>query len=98
MGDIYGTILYESTYKETIKRIRKNDYWIGHFKRNKKIKRLTKDVLKELIEVIYVTKDGNVDIKFKYNDEYLGLLNYLKSEGVKINEKMEVRNLSQAFI
>jgi len=90
--------LYESTYKETIKRIRKNDYWIGHFKRNKKIKRLTKDVLKELIEVIYVTKDGNVDIKFKYNDEYLGLLNYLKSEGVKINEKMEVRNLSQAFI
>ena len=30
--------LYTSTYKETVKKIRKNDYWIGHYKRNRKIK------------------------------------------------------------
>ena len=34
-------------------------------------------------DVIYVNKDGSVEIKFKYNDEYLELLNYLKTEGEK---------------
>ena len=72
-----------STYRENIKRVRKNDYWIDHYKRNRKIKHISKDVLKELIEVIYVNKDGSIEIKFKYNDEYLELLNYLKTEGEK---------------
>ena len=72
-----------STYRENIKRARKNDYWIDHYKRNRKIKQVSKDVLKELIEVIYVNKDGSIEIKFKYNDEYLELLNYLKTEGEK---------------
>lgn len=72
-----------STYRENIKRARKNDYWIDHYKRNRKIKHVSKDVLKELIEVIYVNKDGSIEIKFKYNDEYLELLNYLKTEGEK---------------
>ena len=72
-----------STYRENIKRVRKNDYWIDHYKRNRKIKYISKDVLKELIDVIYVNKDGSVEIKFKYNDEYLELLNYLKTEGEK---------------
>ena len=46
--------LYTSTYRETIKKIRKNDYWIGHYKRNRRIKSLSKAVLNELIDVIYV--------------------------------------------
>ena len=89
--------LYTSTYKENIKKIRKNDYWIGHYKRNRKIKRLTKEVLNELIDVIYVRKDGTLDIKFKYQDEYQSLVNYLE-EGAKENEKVDIRNISQAFI
>ena len=89
--------LYNSTYRENIKRIRKNDYWIGHYKRNRKIKCLTREVLKELIDVIYVKKDGNLDIKFKYQDEYNNLLNYLE-EGAKENEKVDNRIVSQAFI
>ena len=72
-----------STYRENIKRARKNDYWIDHYKRNRKIKHVSKEVLKELIEVIYVNKDGSIEIKFKYSDEYLELLNYLKTEGEK---------------
>ena len=90
--------LYTSTYRENIKKIRKNDYWIGHYKRNRRIKNLSKEVLNELIEVIYVRKDGSLDIKFKYQDEYLGLINYLEEEEAKINEEMENRDLSQAFI
>lgn len=90
--------LYTSTYKETVKKIRKNDYWIEHYKRNRKIRRLSLEVLKELIEVIYVLEDGSLEIKFKYQDEYDGLIKYLESEGVKINEKMDNRLVSKAFI
>ena len=85
--------LYTSTYRETIKKIRKNDYWIGHYKRNRRIKSLSKTVLNELIDVIYVTEDGRVDIKFKYQDEYVSLVNYLESEGVIHNEEMVNRNV-----
>ncbi len=89
--------IYTSTYRENVKKIRKNDYWIGHYKRNRKIKSLSKEVLNELIDVIYVRKDGTLDIKFKYQDEYESLVNYLK-EGAKENEKVDIRNISQAFI
>ena len=44
--------------------------------------------MKELIEIIYLHDDGTVEIKFKYNDEYLKLVEFLESEGVRINEKM----------
>lgn len=69
------------TYRENIRMIKRNDYWINHFKRNKKIRKLTRDVLKELIDVIYVSYDGSIDIHFKYKNEYMELLNYLESEG-----------------
>lgn len=89
--------IYTSTYRENVKKIRKNDYWIGHYKRNRKIKSLSKEVLDELIDVIYVNKDKTLDIKFKYQDEYESLVNYLK-EGAIENEKVDIRSLSQAFI
>lgn len=89
--------LYTNTYKETVKKIRKNDYWIGHYKRNRRIRKISKEVLDELIEVIYVKKDGNIDIKFKYQDEYENLVNYLK-ESVEENEKVDIGDLSKAFI
>lgn len=72
--------LYNSTYKETIKRLRKDDYWISHYKRNKKIKTLTREVLKELIESIYVKEDGSLIVNFRYKDEYAELVEYVKNE------------------
>lgn len=89
--------LYTSTYKENIKKIRKNDYWIGHYKRNRKIKKITKEVLQELIEIIYVHKDGSVDITFKYQDEYNNLIKYLENEGAKEYEKMDFGKVSSSF-
>ena len=74
--------LYESTYQENVKRIRKYDYWIEHYKRNRRIKKITKEVLDELIKIIYVNSDGNISIVFRYQDEFTELLNYLK-EGEK---------------
>ena len=73
--------LINHTYRENIRMIKRNDYWIEHYKRNRKIKKVSKEVLKELIDVIYVTKEGNIDIRFKYKNEYNELLNYLKNEG-----------------
>lgn len=74
--------LYASTYQENIKKIRKDDFWIGHYKRNRKIKNVTKEILDELIECIYVYEDGRLKIVFKYQDEYERLIEYLKNEGV----------------
>jgi len=74
--------IYSKTYRENIRRIKKNDSWIDHYKRNRKIKKLTRDVLLELIDTIYITEDGNVDIIFKYRNEYNALLLYLE-EGVE---------------
>ena len=89
--------LYTFTYKENIKKIRKNDYWIGHYKRNRKIKKITKEVLQELIEVIYVNKDGNINIIFKYQDEYNNLVKCLEKEGAKEYEKMDFGKVSSSF-
>ena len=73
--------LITKTYRDNIKMIKRNDYWINHYRRNKKIKKLTREVIKELIDVIYITADGNVDIRFKYSNEYKELVTYLEDEG-----------------
>ena len=73
--------LITKTYRDNLKMIKRNDYWINHYKRNKKIKKITKEVIKELIDVIYITADGNVDIHFKYSNEYKELVSYLENEG-----------------
>ena len=73
--------LITKTYRDNIKMIKRNDYWINHYRRNKKIKKLSREVIKELIDVIYITADGNVDIHFKYNNEYKELVTYLENEG-----------------
>ena len=44
-----------------------------------------------------LVKDGTLDIKFKYQDEYQSLVNYLEEEA-KENEKVDIRNISQAFV
>ena len=76
--------IYNSTYFEKLKKIRKNDYWINHYKRNKKITKLTKEVLNELIESIYVFENGNIKIIFKYQDQFNSIIDYLENkEGVK---------------
>lgn len=65
---------------------KKDDYWIEHFRRNKKIKILTKDILDELIENIYVHNEENITIKFKYQDEYQTAINLLRNNGEQVNE------------
>ena len=87
--------LYTSTYKETVKMLKKDDYWIEHYKRNKKIKKLTRSVVEDLIEKIIVFSDCKVEVIFKYHDEYEQLLAFLEKEVVNNREKMEVWSVSE---
>ena len=70
--------------------LKKDDYWIDHYKRNKKIKTLTRSVVVDLIEKIIVFNDGKVEVIFKYHDEYEQLLAFLEKEMADNREKMEV--------
>ena len=70
----------KNLYVDKMNELKKDDYWINHFKRNKKIKSLSKDVINEIIDVIYVHEDGNVTIKFKYQDEFEKSLEFVNRE------------------
>ena len=44
--------------------------WIEKFEANKNIKELSKEVIDDLIEDIFIHEDGNITILFKFQDEY----------------------------
>lgn len=69
----------EKIYKENLKNLKKDNYWIEHFKRNKKIKSLSREIIYELIDCIYVHEGGNITIKFKYQDEFEDAIKFVKS-------------------
>lgn len=89
---------YEISYREKIKEIRKNDYWIGHFKRNRRIKKITKEVLHELVENIFVYENGQIEVVFKYKNEYMNLIKYLEEKGVINNEEVDIWGLSKTLV
>ena len=70
----------KKNFQAEIKTLNENEYWIEHFKNHKKIKQLTREVLKELIENIYVYEDGHIRINFKYSDEYESAISELKEK------------------
>ncbi len=63
----------ESLEIETKKRKIKNttnNKWIDMFKEKKKITALSRDIMMELVDCIYVKENGNITIKFKFEDEF----------------------------
>lgn len=79
---------YKKTYINDLKelndknQIEKNneDYYkiIKKFKETKKIEKLTRKILNELVDTIYI-KDGNcINVKFKYRDEYIAAIDFIK--------------------
>ena len=56
-----------------------NNIWIEKFKEQKEIKKLSRDIIMELIECIYVHENGNITIKFKFEDEFKRRLKYIKN-------------------
>ena len=75
--------IYQEKIEDSLKDLKDEEHWIEHFRRNKKVKALNREVIDELIDCIYVHEGGNVTIRFKYQDEYERVLR-------SINKEMEV--------
>ena len=71
-----------STYKNLIDenfiKAKTQDYWIERFRRNKTIKSLSKEVVDELIEQIQIYPNKQVEVTFKYQNEYESILNIVE--------------------
>ena len=74
------------TYFNNISKYKKDDSWIEHFKRNKKVKNLSKEILDELIENVFVDFDGNIKVVFKYKDNYKEAIKFIKEMEEKEND------------
>lgn len=62
---------YESQNKD-------QNEWIEKFREQKGITELSRDIIIELIDCIYVKENGNIVIKFKFEDEFKRILEYIK--------------------
>lgn len=60
--------------------------WVEKFLENKNISELSKKVIDDLIDDIYVHQDGNITIKFKFQDEYQNVLQYIKENEYLLEE------------
>ena len=56
--------------------------WINQFKKIKNIDILSKSIVDEFIENIFIREDGSINIVFKYNNEYEDALKFLKLNNV----------------
>ena len=56
--------------------------FIKHFMKYRNITELTREVIVELIEMIYVHEGGTITIEFKFQDEYQRLLDLLEENDV----------------
>ena len=55
-----------------------NNEWIERFIKKKGITELSRDIMMELVDCIYVQEDGNITIKFKFEDEFKRCLEYIE--------------------
>ena len=56
-----------------------NNEWIEKFKEKKNVTKLTRDIIMELIDCIYVQENGNITIRFKFEDEFKRCRDYIKN-------------------
>ena len=61
-------------------------------KYNKKIENLDKTIIDDLIENIYISKDKNIRIVFKYEDEYNSAIDFIKKHNCDIIDKNCIKN------
>lgn len=68
-----------------------NNEWIEKFKKKKGITELSRDIMMELIDCIYVKENGDIIIKFKFEDEFKRCLEYIENN--KVTLEKQVANL-----
>ena len=65
--------------------------WIEKFKEKKGITEISRDIMMELIDCIYVKENGDITIKFKFEDEFKRCLEYIENN--KMGLEKQVANL-----
>ena len=66
----------EKEKKNYEKQTTNSSEWIENLKRQRGITELSRDIMLELIDYIYVHENGNITIKFKFEDEFEKYLKY----------------------
>lgn len=61
-------------------KIKSNEEWIRKFEKNMHIDKLDNIIINELIEDIQVYDNGNINIIFKYQDEFIEAIDFIKRE------------------
>ena len=67
-----------------------NNEWIAKFQEKKNITELTRDIMMELIDCIYVQENGNITIKFKFEDEFKRCQDYIENNKSMLDLNVKV--------
>lgn len=62
--------------------------WIDKFKEQKGITELSRDIMMELIDCIYVKENGDIKIKFKFEDEFKRCLEYIENNKIALEKQV----------
>lgn len=65
-------------------KIKSNEEWIRKFEKNMHIDKLDNIIINELIEDIQVHDNGNINIIFKYQDEFIQAIDFIKTNNCVI--------------
>ena len=71
----------EESVKNCNNDVMNSNEFIQNFIKHKNITSLTRDVLIELVENIYVHEGGSITIKFKFNDSYKNAIEFIRNNG-----------------
>ena len=64
-----------------------NNGWINKFKEKKHITELSRDIVMELIDCIYVKENGDIKISFKFEDEFKRYLEYIEKNKLALEKQ-----------
>ncbi len=64
--------------------------WIEKFRKQKGITELSRDIMMELIDYIYVKENGDIKISFKFEDEFKRCLEYIECNNKALNIEVKV--------
>lgn len=61
-------------------KIKKSEEWINKFEKTEHIEELDNVIINELIDDIQIHEDGSINIIFKYQDEFIEAIDFIKKE------------------
>lgn len=86
MQKLEEQILYLKEELIECESLKSNNEWIEKFKKYENITELSRNIMDDLIDNIYVHEDNKITIKFNYEDEYKTAIEYVKAHnGIEIS-------------